>query len=76
MSLLKQDTTRKRWVNKKIPELDAGNEDSEEYKMEAIWNNAVYVNKSESSYLPGLYYLVVWKGYPEEENIWKLLSAV
>ena len=76
VSLLEQNTTRKKRVSKKVPELDAGNKDSEEYKMEAIWNSAVYANKSESGHLSGLYYLVTWKGYPEEENTWELLSTV
>ena len=51
----------------KIPELDAAN-NSKEYEIKVIWNCAVYAKKSES-HLPGLYYLVAWKGYPEEENI-------
>ena len=55
MLLLEQEITRKVWVSKKIPELDAGN--SKKYKMEAICNSAVYAKKSED-YLPGLYYLV------------------
>ena len=58
VSLLEQDTTRKRRVSEKVLELDAGDKDSEEYKVEAIWDSAVYVNKSESGHLPGLYYLV------------------
>ena len=68
VSLLEQDNTKKGRVSKKVPELDAGNKDSKEYKVEAIWDNAVYANKSESSHIPGLYYLVAWKGYPEEKN--------
>ena len=55
-------------------ELKAG--DSKEYKVKAIWNSAVYASKSDSGQLPGLYYLVAWKGYSEEENTWKPLSAV
>ena len=76
MSLLEQDTTRKGRVSEEVPELDAGDKDSEEYNVEAIWDSTVYANKLESGHLPGLYYLVAWKGYPEEENTWKLLSAV
>ena len=45
-------------------ELAAG--DSEEYKVDAIWDSAVYASKSKSGQLPGLYYLVAWKRYPEE----------
>ena len=74
--LLEQDTTKKGGVSKKVPELDAGNKNSKEYKVETIWDSAVYANKSESGHLPGLYYLVAWKGYPEEENTWEPLSAV
>ena len=47
-------------------ELEAG--DSEEYKVEAMWNSAVYASKLESGQLPGLYYLVAWKGYLKKEN--------
>ena len=65
MSLLEQDTTRKKRV-KKVPELDVGN-NSKEYKVEAIWNNAVYATESEG-HLPRLYYLVAWKSYSKEKN--------
>ena len=74
LSLLEQNTTRKKRVEK-IPELDTGN-DSKEYKLKAIRDSAVYANKLESGYLPSFYYLVAWKGYLEEKNNWKLLSAV
>ena len=68
VSLLKQDTTRKEQMyEENAEELDAGN-DSEEYEVEAIRDNAVYTRESESSHLPGLYYLVSWKRYPEEKN--------
>ena len=63
-------------MSKKILELDAGNKDSEEYKVEVIQDSAVYGNKLESGHLLGFYYLVVWKSYPEEENTWEPLSTV
>ena len=69
LSLLKQNTTRKKRV-KKVPELNTGN-NSKEYKVEAIWDNAVYGNKFESGHISGFYYLVAWKSYPKKENTWK-----
>ena len=66
VSLLEQDITRKERV-KKVPELDTG-DDSEEYEVEAIRDSAVYAIKLESGHLPGLYYLIAWKGYSKEEN--------
>ena len=66
VSLLEQDTTRKKRDDNAV-ELDVG-DDSGEYKVEAIWDSAVYVRKSKLGHLPGLYYLVSWKRYPEEEN--------
>ena len=74
VSLLEQDTTRKERVDEQVTELEAG--DSEEYEVEAIWDSAVYASKLESGQLPGLYYVIVWKRYPEEENIWEPLFAV
>ena len=66
MSLLEQDTTKKRRVNdKNAVELNAGNNKSREYEVEAIWNSAIYQRESESSHLSGFYYLVSCKQYPE-----------
>ena len=83
MSLLEQNTTRKRQVDKNVTEFEDGN--NEEYEMEGIWDSAVYAKESEVSHLPGLYYLIPWKSYPKKENtkepalvvqhLWKLLSA-
>ena len=54
MSLLEQDTTKKKQVKTAI-ELDKG--DSKKHKVEKICNSTVYVSKSED-YLLGFYYLV------------------
>ena len=56
MSLLEQDTTRKK-RKFLVPEFERGN--NKEYKIEAIQNNAVYARKLKSNHLPGLYYLVL-----------------
>ena len=75
MSLLEQDTTRKGRVHEENKEeLNVGNEG--EYEVEAIWDSAIYARESESGHLPGFYYLVSWKRYPEEENIWEPPLAV
>ena len=49
-------------------EFDVSDNESGEYEVKVIWDSAVYAKESESGYLPGLYYLVSWKGYSEEEN--------
>ena len=56
-----------------VPEFELDND--KEYKVEAIWDNTVYTNKTDG-HLPGLYYLVVWKGYPKEENTWEPFFVV
>ena len=57
-------------------ELDIHDNDSEKYEMEVIQNSVIYAKESELAYLSGFYYLVSYKKYPEEENIWKPASAV
>ena len=44
------------------------NSKNKKYQVEGIWNSVVYVRELVRDYLPRLYYLVLWKGYPEEEN--------
>ena len=41
---------------------------NKEYDVEDICNSAIYARESEAGYLPGLYYLVSWKGYHEDES--------
>ena len=67
VSLLEQDTTKKERVDEKVTELDFEAGNSKVYKVEAIRDSAVYARELEG-HLPGLYYLVAWKSYPEEEN--------
>ena len=74
--LLEHDTTKKGRVSEKVPKLDTGDKDSEEYKLGAIWDSAIYGNKLESGHLPGFYYLIAWKGYLKKKNTWEPLSAI
>ena len=48
------------------PELKFDANDNKKYKIEAIKDSAVYIKKTEK-YLPGLYYLIFWKSYPEKK---------
>ncbi len=59
MSLLEQDTIRKRRIDETTLQLEfEGDSESKEYKVEGIWDSAVYAKESESGQVPGLYYLV------------------
>ena len=77
VSLLEQDTMRKKQINglfrEPEPEFNAG--DNKEYKVKAIKDSVVYAKEAER-HLPDLYYLVSWKCYPEEESTWEPSSAV
>ena len=77
MFLLKKDTTRKGRVEKKTLQLELDNDnEGEEYKVEAICNNAVYVKALESGQVPGLYYLIFWKSSLKEENTLELALTI
>ena len=70
MSLLEQNTIKKKWVDdENVSKLNVGNE-SGEYEVEAIRDSAIYAKEVDGD-LPGLYYLVTWKGYLEEKNTWE-----
>lgn len=64
LSLLEQDNTRNR-QEFLVREFEPGN--NKEYEIEIIQDIIVYA-KEANRYLPGLYYLVTWKGYPNENN--------
>ena len=73
--LLEQDTIKKGQINEFVEVLEFDKGDNKEYEVEAIRDNIVYA-KEIDGHLSKLYYLVVWKGYPEEENIWKPSLAI
>ena len=52
----------------------AGN--NKEYEVDGIWDSAVYAKESATGQLPGLYYMVSWKGYFKEKNTWEPASAI
>ena len=56
-------------------EFEAGG-NNEEYEVENICDSAVYARELEVGHLPGLYYLVSWKSYSEDESTWEPASAV
>lgn len=57
VSLLEQDIRRKGQADKELEmELEAGNDI--EYKMEAIWDSAVYAQELVAGHLLGFYYLI------------------
>ncbi len=65
--------------SKALPELEkelefeaGGNKEDE---VKAIINIAVYGQQANDQ-MSGLYYLILWKGYPKEENTWEPLLAV
>ena len=69
VSLLEQDTIKKGRVNDTQLnfEFKAGDDKDKENEVDNIPDSAVY-SKESAGQLPGLYYLVLWKSYPEKEN--------
>ena len=57
VSLLEQKTIRQGQVGKKVIKLEFEVNNSEKYKVEAIWDSTVYANKVKV-HLPGLNYLI------------------
>lgn len=77
MSLLEWDNTKKERVIKMMSRLEFKTKrNSKEYKVIAICDNEVYVKEFDGRHLSGLYYLVSWKGYLEEEITWEPILAI
>ena len=59
MSLLEQNTIKKKQINELFPEpeLEFDISNNKKYKIETIKNSIIYIKKTER-YLPNLYYLV------------------
>ncbi len=47
-------------------EFEAGG--NKEYKVKVIIDSIVYGQQANSDQMPGLYYVFLWKGYPEKKN--------
>ncbi len=62
-------------LSKPKKELEFETGGNKEYEVEAIIDSAVY-DQQVNNQMQGLYYLVLWKGYPEEENTWEPSLAV
>ena len=56
-------------------QLEFATGNNKEYEVDGIQDSAVYARESIGQ-LPGLYYLVLWKSYPEEKNTWEPASAI
>ena len=56
MSLLEENSTKKRRVDKTQLEFEISN--NKEYKVKGIQNSAIYIKALKAGYLPGLYYLI------------------
>ena len=50
-------------------------DNNKKYKVDSIWDSAVYTKESADQLL-GLYYLIWWKSYSEEKNIWEPALAI
>ncbi len=42
--------------------------ESKDYEVKAICDSKIYTKELDSGHLLGLHYLILWKGYPKEEN--------
>ncbi len=81
VSLLEQDTIRKRRVDKVLPEPEKELEfvagGNKEYEIKIIIDSTVCGQQANDiDQMSGLYYLVLYKGYLEKKNTWEPSSTV
>ena len=70
ISLLDQNTTKKRRIDKKTGkqlEFEASS-NNKEYEVEDIHDSAVYTKESKAGHLPSLYYFLSWKNYSKDKS--------
>lgn len=53
-----------------------GNSKDSKYKVKVIQDSVVYIIELEENKLLDLYYLVLWKSYSKEKNIWEPTLAI
>ncbi len=51
------------------------NSNGKKYKVEGIYDSTMFIRVLEG-HLPGIYYLIFWKGYLEENNTWGPALAI
>ena len=76
VSLLELNTTKNGQVNDMQLDFDFEADDNKEYEVDGIRDSAIYAKESATGQLLLLYYMVLWKSYPEEENTWEPASRI
>ena len=69
MFLLEQNITKRRQMDENATQIEFKTNNDKKYKIKSIQNITVYKKRLGAGYLPGLYYLISWKTYPEEKYI-------
>ena len=76
VSLLEKNTTKKGRINDTQLNFEFKAGDNKKYKVNGIRHSTIYAKESATGQFPGLYYLVLWKGSPEEANTWEPALAI
>lgn len=68
MLLLKYNTTKKKQVDENTTQLEFEAGNKYKYNVERICNRIIHAKELKAGHLPGFYYLVSWKNYPNDKN--------